>query len=72
MAWRAVKCSACSRPAAACICASVARRHRRENRRTFTAKQYVVAPKSGVRWCTSCGCQVRDGRCVSATCGKPA
>lgn len=71
MRWRAARCSACNRPVAACICASVQRRHDRENRRQGQPGQYVAHPANGARrWCSACGCLVREGRCVSATCGK--
>ena len=73
MGWlRESKCGVCSRAAAACICRSVQRRHKRENAREAKPKQYVAAAHLAMHdWC-SCGCLIRDGKCVSATCGKSA
>jgi hypothetical protein len=70
MAWG--RCSACDRKYAACICRSVQRRHVREAKRAPKAQQYVATRTNRARqWC-SCGCLIRDGKCVSATCGKTA
>jgi hypothetical protein len=66
------RCTRCSRQRAACICASVQRRHQRENRRERKPQQYVANPANRAhKWC-SCGALIRDGKCVSATCGKQA
>jgi hypothetical protein len=64
------RCTRCTRLRAACICASVGRRHRQENRRQPKPQQYVANPANRKHeWC-SCGALIRNGKCVSATCGR--
>jgi hypothetical protein len=66
------RCTRCDRLPAACVCESVGRRHRKQDARARKPQQYIAAPANRAhRWC-SCGALIRDGKCVSATCGKPA
>ena len=64
------RCTRCDRLRAACIGESVGRRHRKQDARERKPQQYVANPANrSHRWC-SCGCLIREGRCVSATCAS--
>jgi hypothetical protein len=64
------RCTRCDRLRAACICESVGRRHRNHDRRERKPQQFVANPANRThKWC-SYGALVRNGRCVSATCGN--
>lgn len=66
------KCTRCQRLRATCICETVRRRHRKQDARERKPRQFVANPGNrSHKWC-SCGCLIRDGKCVSATCGKSA
>lgn len=70
-----ITCTKCQRKKSGlgrCRCTAVRRGWEAQGRRERKPQQYVANPANKAhKWC-SCGALVRDGKCVSATCGKAA